>query len=339
MKACHVARDDLFQAFEEIYNSSHLSEGQYVKKFEHACEDLYNAPALATTNAGSALFNVMSNIDYWQGSYIVANNTFFATGAMCQAAGIDVILADVGEDFCLTVETIKEAARGRHVAGVILTHVGGPLATEYEDIAELCRKNGWMLVEDAAHAFGVKDKGLRAGMLSEAAVFSFYPTKAIPAGEGGLIVTNNPDLAERCARFRNYGKWVDKGRINYTGSGFNLRMDEWTAAVAYLQTVRLGELLERRAECAEKIQRIIPLHPAFEGRVTNWYKYITTADVPLKKTAGKVYAISDQLKTAMKIGGFFPMSEYIAKTHQCVPLHEGMYDGMSEDDMIKELLK
>ena len=328
-RVCHISKEILFAAFEEVYNSSHLTEGVMVKRFEEEASKLHKGHAVSTSNAGTALFTIMSLMKKKTGRVLVSNNTFFATGAMAEAAGWQVILADCSADFCLSLETITQMYVQFPFDAVILTHVGGALATQYVAIAAFCKKNGIKLVEDAAHAYGVKGEGgYMAGELSHAAVFSFYPTKAVPVGEGGLVITQDKLLAEEVATFRNYGKYMSEGKVQYTGVGFNFRMDEWTAAVAWLQTKRIDEIICARAGIASRLAELVPEHPAFKGRNTNYYKYIAEPDADIVRTAGKVYDVSDQLANSMKRKGRFIMSEKVSAGHICIPLQEGLYDGM-----------
>jgi dTDP-4-amino-4,6-dideoxygalactose transaminase len=278
-----------------------------------------------------------------KGTWIVPSNTFFATGAMVQEAGNQVKLADCSrEDFSMDLESLRKAHTGKEI-GVVLTHVGGGIAKDYEAIAAYCEAHDLLLVEDAAHAFGAENRsGYRAGDLGQAAVFSFYPTKAIPVGEGGLVTTVDPEFAVELREFRNYGKHRDhRGTIRYT-QGFNFRMDEWTAAVACHQMDRLGSILARRKADFERLSALIPPLVTHEG-VSNHYKYIVHADVAkaegLKRFAGKVYASTDQLVTAL---GFLkeqdlPNSDWVAQSHVCLPIGEGMYSDMSDAEIMAYL--
>jgi dTDP-4-amino-4,6-dideoxygalactose transaminase len=241
-------------------------------------------------------------------------------------------------DFAIGLDQLKTAyddsVRNNLKPGlVVLTHVGW-IAKEYEEIAAWCSHMGLPLIEDAAHVLGAerayqlgkfdqRRHKVIAGSLGAAAVFSMYPTKAVPAGEGGCIVTADCSLAETVARFRNYGKEPIAGKIVYH-RGFNLRMDEWTAAVASMQMQRLSEIYDRRADAAMHLGREVPLHYAVPADGNMWYKYPTdAADIELTAEAGKIYQISDQLPEALGIEGTFPNAVEIACGHRCVPIGEG----------------
>lgn len=320
---------ELFDSWSRVLKSGAYSEGGYVCQFEDLITHIYGQHAIAFNSAGTALYSVIRCLGSKR--VIVPNNTFFATGGMAKEAGCEVTLADCSAlDFSLDLASILDVYDGQDT--IILTHIGGGMALEYEAIANWAVLNGVMLVEDAAHAFGVTKPWL-PGQLSKAAVFSFYPTKAIPVGEGGVVVTGDDKLATELSTFRNYGKTKVKGKIEYSGSGFNFRMDEWTAAVGVSQVKRIREILELREEDAAKLRQNFPELVSWEQ--TNWYKYIVSSDVKAKQQTGKVYGLSDQMRS---IHGFeteqpMPRSDYVADAHICLPVGEAMYAGKSADEV------
>jgi dTDP-4-amino-4,6-dideoxygalactose transaminase len=175
-------------------------------------------------------------------------------------------------------------------------------------------------------------------------VFSLYPTKAMPAGEGGLIVTHDAAYAERLREFRSYGKYVENGVIRYRATGFNFRMDEWTAAICYFQMQRRQEILELRQACADRLKRIIrPMLSADPG-FTNWYKYPVRRSeangMGITRMTGKIYSRADQLRTALGLKHtLLPLanSEWVADNHVCIPLDENLYADMSDDQILAYL--
>lgn len=334
---------DLSACWDEIRSSGHFTEGKYTRLLEETVGDWYGAEAIAVSSAGAGLFAVMRCLQQDPDRTVaaVSTNTFFATGAMAKEAGWDVQLTDCNRtDFSMSEQVLCDP---RQIGAVVLTHVGGALATDYRLISEACRAAGSFLVEDAAHAFGsLGPSGEKAGQYGDAAVFSLYPTKAIPAGEGGIVITKNPQLAEALRRFRNYGKYKDGDQLRYTGMGFNLRMDEWTAAVAYLQFQTREEIVTSRSYAALRLQDIIPsMHGPVPGSGSNWYKYPVMREhaeaLGIKRFAGQVYAKSDQLVASMGLThyeGQFPDADWVADNHVCLPLDEGMYDGMNKDQAL-----
>jgi perosamine synthetase len=321
----------LVKSWWEVAQSGFFTEGQYVRKLEEEVEKWSGLHAIAVNSAGTGLYAIMRCLSIPFKTVAVPNNTFMATGAMAQEAGYNLRLVDcAADDFSMGLQELRSVINDNPIGGVILTHVGGALARDYLDIANLCASLDIPLIEDAAHVLGVKrPDGTVAGSHGTVAVFSFYPTKAVPAGEGGMIVTDDEHLAEEIRRFRNYGKHKVDGVIRY-GPGFNFRMDEWTAAVAYHQMLRLNEILELRHEAALRLAEVVPPLVPYEFGETNWYKYAASSEYPAVKQGGKIYMRSDQLVEALGIEGQgpFPNSEKLAESHICLPLDEKSYEGM-----------
>jgi dTDP-4-amino-4,6-dideoxygalactose transaminase len=330
MPTIGVPQSALHRAFDEIQSSGHFTEGKYTRLFEDAITHWCDMPAVSVSNCGAGLFAVLRQVPKRSGVAVVSANTFFATAAMAKEAGFQVVGADCSkDDFCLTAELLDRYAPG-NVDVVILTHVGGGVAEDYERIAQWCKDHKVFLLEDAAHALGVGSDSMVnpcAGWLGDAAVFSLYGTKAVPIGEGGVVVSNVPALVERVRTFCNYGKRRVGGAVSYTGTGFNFRISEWQAAIGYLQMKRLPEIMERRAQAAYALSQVI--EPMVKCDDSNWYKFIVSADFPAMRLTGQVYAASDQLTASFGLDGAFPNAAWVAAHHKCLPIEEGLYDGMT----------
>jgi len=338
----------LVSEWEKVHSSGVISEGPYVEELEAEISKWSGLQAIVVNSAGSGLYLMALQLDK-HSRVAVANNTFYATGAMFKAAGHDLVLVDCNrEDFSMSFEHLKTLNPRPDV--VVLTHVGGHLALDYHDIALWCEQYGIVFYEDAAHALGVKDDGLIAGKLSNAAVFSLYPTKSLPAGEGGILLTGNTFLAEKWKRQRSYGKSLHDGvmkygAVSYAESdfiGFNFRMDEWTGVVALLQWQRRQEIQESRERQAETLRGIFGPSMLDNGTATNHYKFPITAKTAkqfgVKRFAGKIYAATDQLQVALGLDPvYLPNSKWVAENHVCLPLHEGIYDNLSPMQVLKYL--
>lgn len=325
-------RSELSSVLMDVASSSHLTEGKYTALLEEEVSNHTGLHAVAVNSCGSGLFALYRVLGVKDA--VVPTNTFYATGGMAREAGAKVRLADTALDrFSMGVAEIG-AARDYRTDTVVLTHVGGKMADEYLGISTYCKQQGLILIEDAAHALGVPGIGL----MSDAAVFSLYPTKAVPVGEGGIVVTRDKDLADAVRVFRNYGKSVEDGVIRYSG-GFNLRMDEWTAAVGYMQMRRIADIMDFRYLAAAKLMQVIDTHPEFTHAWSNWYKYpVLRADAErlgITRRTGPIYQVSDQLTTAMYDTPQEPLpnAAKLADEHVCLPIGEDMYDSMSPEEI------
>ena len=188
----------------QILESGRLTLGEYTKAFEEDFARLVGTEHAIAVNSGtSAVEMVLRGLRIGAGdSVIVPTNTFFATAAAVIHAGATPIFVDCDETLSLDVDGVRAALRPDTKA-VIVVHIGGFITPRMHELVELCRERGVLLIEDAAHAQGSSFAGRPAGAFGHAATFSFYPTKVMTSGEGGMIVTNDTELAERCRTFRD----------------------------------------------------------------------------------------------------------------------------------------
>jgi len=304
----------LHQYWDEIISSQQWSESKYTKLFEEKWSNYNQLESVAFSSWGGAALAALEYFKIKGKTVICPSNTFMATPLSVIKAGGNVEFADCNkQDLCLSLEDLKKKIEKYRPAAVWIVHIGGHIAFQINEIAELCKNKGIFLLEDCAHAHGASWNGKKAGSWGDAGIYSFYATKTISTGEGGMLATKNKALSEFARKYRNYGKF------DYTVEGLNYRMNEFTAAIGCVQTDRLNEIIEWKNIYARK-----HLDPEFDKRIifpqgmtSGYYKYIVFN--PIEKSTGKVY---DQ--PAHKITGkdySLPNSEFIAQNHWCVPLY------------------
>jgi len=229
-------------------------------------------------------------------------------------AGCNVEFVDCNKnDLCMSYDDLKRKIEKYNVAAVWVVHIGGHIAFEIEKIAGLCKDRGIILLEDCAHAHGASWNGKKPGSWGDAGVYSFYATKTISTGEGGMLVSANEDLIKYSKAYRNYGKF------NYEVDGLNYRMNEFTAALGCIQTDRLDDIVNWKNKYAQT-----HLNPNYskrlilpENMISGFYKYIVFEEI--EKSTGKVY---DQ--PCHKIMGkdyALPNTDWIAHNHWCAPIY------------------
>lgn len=343
---------DLVADWEKVHASGVATEGKYVKELELEIFNWSGLFATAVNSAGSGLYLMALSLLHKKGKSRVAvpSNTFYATGAMFKHAGHDLVLVDCNRyDFSMSYDHLTMLDPPPDA--VVLTHVGGQLARDYEVISVWCEDLDIPLFEDAAHVLGVKENKVTAGDWSQGAVYSLYPTKSIPAGEGGILVTKDAELAEMWSKRRSYAKYMKDGVMRYGNEnpygepyvGFNFRMDEWTAVVALKQWQRREEILADRAVQAAKLAEIFgPNMLEQEGGVSNYYKYpvplAKAVNIGIKKFSGAIYSRTDQLQAALGLPEtYLPNSRWVADNHVCIPLHEGLYNNMNSEQILAYL--
>jgi dTDP-4-amino-4,6-dideoxygalactose transaminase len=271
--------DEAKQHLDKILASGSLTLGEYTKEFERRfAETVKVRHAIAVNSGTSALEIALRGHGLSEGDEVILpTNTFGATCAAVIFAGGKPVITDVSrEALTIDVDAIEEALTPKTV-GVMAVHIGGLICPEITAIRELCEERGLFLIEDAAHAHGSMIDGKLAGSLGSAGCFSFYPTKVMTSGEGGMITTNNEEMLATAQILR------DQGKESYNSSrivrlGFNWRMPEICAVLGILQLRRLPEFIETRNSVARiydtgfdaiGLERVITP----PNQVNNYYKY------------------------------------------------------------------
>jgi len=213
----------------------------------------------------------------------------------------------------MSFDDLKQKVDKYKPAAVWVVHIGGHIAFEIKEISQFCKEKGIILLEDCAHSHGASWNGNKPGTWGDAGIYSFYATKTITTGEGGMLVTKDKDLADFCRKFRNYGKF------DYQVKGLNFRMSEFTAAIGCIQTDRLDGIVEWKNKYVRK-----HLDNRFSNRVkfpdkmmSGYYKYIVFDEI--KDSTGKVY--DQPCHQIMKKDYELPNSDWAAKNHWCAPIY------------------
>ena len=324
---------------DEVFESNYLSEGAMVRRFETAFGDLIKVPCRAVTNGGTALLAIFDYVDVRGRDVIVPANTFWATAAAAKRAGANVIYADCNrEDLCLSLSDLKSKVTP-NTRAVAIVHIGGHIAFEIEEIARFCKERSIFLVEDCAHAHGASWNGKAAGSFGFAGAYSFYATKTMPLGEGGMVCSANDSFMEWLSLYRNYGKRVENGKVGYTLlDGFNFRMNEVTAAFGLVQLERLPMIMEWKRALARKYDQVFERRVRFpHGMVSGYYKYIVF-DYALKEEVGQVFARSDFGPEIEALPYELPASRWVAEHHSCPPIYYGWDHAEKSVDELRHIL-
>jgi UDP-4-amino-4,6-dideoxy-N-acetyl-beta-L-altrosamine transaminase len=269
--------DDDIAAVAEALRGDFLTTGPTVEAFERAFAETVGARhAVACANGTAALHLAMLALDVKAGEAIVAPSiTFLATANCARYVGADVVFADVDpESGLMTPATLAEAIgrlQGRRLRAVLPVHLRGD-AVDLPALAGLAEAAGAVLVEDAPHAVGTT---MRFGNTTETvgdvrhsamATFSFHPVKTIATGEGGMVTTNDPALAERLRIMRSHGmvrpEGADPWWYEMPEPGFNYRLPDILCALGLSQLKKLPRFAaRRRALAAAYREALAPLAP------------------------------------------------------------------------------
>jgi len=269
------------EAVVEVLKSGVLSEksgqGPRVMQFEKEFAKFVGARhAIAVCSGTAALHSALLASGIQPGDEVVVPSfTFSATAGAIVLAGGKPSFADIDADtYCITAESI-EAALTRGTKAIMPVHMYG-LCADMDSITELARNRGIVVIEDAAQAHGAEYNERRVGSIGDATCFSFYPGKNMTTGEGGMITTNDDDLAEQARMIRTHGEerpyWVSR-------QGHNYHMPEISAAIGAAQLKKLPGFLQERRKNAQYLTEklgtlgklVMPKEPA--GRKHAWYLF------------------------------------------------------------------
>ena len=335
-------REWIFEQLDEVFTSGMVAAGKKVSELERFWSDYTGCEhAVAVSNGGSALNAIIAGLNVEGKDVLVPTNTFIATANAVLFNGGNVVFLDTdAQTMSINLEEIQRK-RTQNTAGVIIVHIGGLITPEIEEIADWCRQEGLWLVEDAAHAHGSEFNNKRAGQFGTAAAYSFFATKTITSGEGGMIVCENGELADFCRSYRDYGKKSQWESVHTIVSP-NARISEITAVIGLRQSHNLDEYIRDRNETANRftqglqgtLELILP-----QGR-SSWYKYMALLPKTIDREqfkinmrengvslAGGVYDLPLHLQPVFENTtqpGSLPISEDICARQICLPIFYGM---------------
>lgn len=345
-------RQQILTDIDDILMTGVLSQGKYVREFEERFASYMGVRYAVAVNSGSSAIEIaMRTLDVVGKQVLVPTNTFIATAIGVLFAGGTVRLVDTDpKTFSVSLKELQKRATSSTV-GVILVHIGGIISPEMEAIRTWCKQQGYWLFEDAAHAHGSRLNGCSAGSFGIAGSYSFFATKIMTCGEGGMLVTNDDDLAKQFVLYRNHGK-PKQWESYHIRLSSNYRMSEITAAVALAQLSRLDNFIAARERIAVQYtnllsQRIPILHPVLPQDRCSWYKYIVMLPEHVNRAvvkqymkergislAGEVYETplhQQPVLSHLAFDGPYPQADAICRRHICLPIYPGLTEEQIEE--------
>lgn len=304
----------------QVLKSPWLTQGPTIERFEQALADYCQAGhAVAVCNATAALHIACLTAGLGPGDFLwTSPNTFVASANCGRYCGAEVDFVDIDPhtwnmDAALLAQKLELAERNGTLPKVVVVVAFAGQSADMQAIAELAERYGFVLIEDAAHAVGASYLGLPVGCGTYAAmtIFSFHPVKIITSAEGGMVLTNRPEFAERLRRLRSHGITSDPAlmQIPDTGLwyyqqlelGFNYRMTDLHAALGLSQMSRLDEFVARRRELAARYQMLLADLPltlpvAQSGSDSAWHLYVVRLDLSRTRLTQK--QVFDELRAA-----------------------------------------
>ena len=261
-----------------LTNRRFLTDGDFVADFEERfAEYTHSTHAISMSSGTSSLEAILRYIGVDKKKVIVPTNTFAATAFAVLHAGGVPFFVDCDNDLAINPDQV-EAVLTSEVAAIIAVHIGGMISTNLPKLLDLATVKGIPVIEDAAHAHGSWFQGKHAGTFGTAGAFSFFSTKVMTTGEGGMVVTDNDELASYVRLVRDQAK--QQGKNVHYEIGFNWRMSEFQAILGLSQLRTLEETIGKRTAIAKQyyanlngLGAITPLQISSASR-PNFYKWI-----------------------------------------------------------------
>jgi len=232
--------EEEIEAVAEVLRSGRYVQGPKVKEFEEKFAEYIGTRYAVATNSGTAaLHTSLAAARIGTGDdVIVPALTFFSTATSVIHNNAIPIFADVDpETYCLDAGDMEKRITEKTRAVIPVHFYGHP--AEMDSVMEIAQAHDLLVIEDAAQAHGAEYKGQKIGSLGNIGCFSFYATKNMTTGEGGMITTNDADIAEKARIIRNHGM---TSRDDHTALGYNYRMNEISAAIGLVQLSKLDKL-------------------------------------------------------------------------------------------------
>jgi len=235
----------------EVLRSGRLSLGPKIEQFEQALADFVGVQhGIAVSSGTAGLHLLMRAIEVGPGDEVITTPFSFVASANCiQFERARPVLVDIDPHTWNIDPANIEAALTPRTKALIPVDVFG-VAPDMDAINAIARTRRIRVIEDSCEALGSRYKGRPAGSLAEAGVFGFYPNKQITTGEGGMITTNDAEIARLCRSMRNQGRDTGMSWLSHERLGYNYRLSDVGAAIGLAQMQRIDEILAKRSQVA-----------------------------------------------------------------------------------------
>lgn len=343
--------EEILSKYREILTGNGLmTMGRYVQGFEQNFADfIHSKYAVATNSCTSALEIALQTIGINENAeVIIPTQTFFATGSSIIACGGKVVFCETDNNFLIDFEDLKQRITPRTKV-VIIVHFAGLIHPDITQIKSYLKKRDIFLIEDCAHAHGAKIGNSFAGTIGDIGCFSFYSTKIMTTGEGGMLCMNDENLYQLSKSLRSRGVDISADEEIFISMGSNHRVTEFQAILGIYQIKRLEEFVTRRNQIAHIYKDT--LSSLYHEGIINFQNYneavtrhaywrfvifLNDKRIQREKLRHKMkesgiaidwpYTPLLHLQPAFKkLYGFenssFPKTEKLARRHFCLPVH------------------
>ena len=337
-------KKNIKKGLEEILSSGFLTMSKKVAHFEELFAEFIGVKFAVAVNSGTSALEIPLRALKVKGkSVIIPTNTFMATPLAAIHAGAKVIFADISEKTLSIQADEIENKITKNTVGIILVHIGGLISNEWTKIKRICTSKNLFILEDAAHAHGSKINNKYAGNLGIAAAFSFYPTKVLTTGEGGMITTNDKKLYQKFLILRDHGKQNPLFNI-HTELGSNWRLSEIQAFLGVQQLNKAKSIVSERIKIASFYDKIlknisnirlleIPSHIK-----SSYYKYIIFVNKNIRDKVKKMMSEKFGISLPGEVYNHLCHSQPVFKKHKSKIIKKGDYSFKSAKKISSEQL-
>jgi len=261
----HLSRPDITEAEIEavcsVLRSPNLALGPKLREFEQDFAEYIGRKRAVAVNSGtSALHLCMLAMGIGPGDEVITTPfTFIATSNCVMMAGAKPVFVDIDPE-SLNIDPAKiEAAITQKTRAILPVEVFGNPAG-FDKICEVAAKHNLAVIEDSCEALGSALRGRKVGSFGRMSIFAFYPNKQITTGEGGMILTDDDELADMCVSLRNQGRGKGDGWLAHERLGYNFRLSDINAALGIVQLGRIEEIKAKRRQVAKWYQELLTEH-------------------------------------------------------------------------------
>ncbi|MEK6263346.1 MAG: DegT/DnrJ/EryC1/StrS family aminotransferase [Clostridium sp.] len=265
-----------------VMKSGILSIGPKITEFEKKISDYAKVKYAVAVNSGtSALHLIVKALGIGEGDEVITSSFSFVASTNCfMMEGAKPVFVDIDpKTLNMNIDLIEDKITAKTKAILAVDVFGQPM--DMRRLREIADKHKLYLIEDSCEAIGSAYDGDVAGSLADAAVYAFYPNKQLTTGEGGIIVTNNENIALIAESLRSQGRAITGFWLHHERLGYNYRMNELQAALGSVQMDRLDEIVKKRQEVAEMYNKELSkingvTIPYIDPKVTimSWFVYV-----------------------------------------------------------------
>lgn len=324
--------DSDVEAVVEVLRSGRLAIGPKSEEFERLLAGYLGVGHVVAVSSGTAALHlIVKALGIGPGQEVLLPSFSFAASAnaVLYEGAVPVFVDIEPETYNIDPTDLERKITSRSTAIMAVDIFGHP--AEWHEILSIAEKHGLKVIDDSCEALGAEYKGAKLGGFGDAATFAFYPNKQMTTGEGGVVATDNQDIARLCLSMRNQGREYKGGWLAHERLGFNYRMDEMSAALGVSQLRRLETFVAKRERVAglyaERLRNVDGIRlPAVRPDVrVSWFAYVVTLREGLDR---------DRIITALDSEGI-PVREYFPPLH-LQPYLRGRFGVNSEDLPVTE---